>query len=160
MRVVTLPLTPGDPRRTAGHTHEDYVRPTTRAECRGGVRPCPWVSCKSHLGLDVLPERGGMLLLRPEVFEADEDGDAVEESCAEDVAEQAGADGLSYEEIGELMGLSRQSVYQFEQRALAKLKETHGRKDDEDEGGRTGQGEGASAAQPRAAEDRARTEVA
>jgi hypothetical protein len=28
-------------------------RPTTRAECRDEARPCPWVSCRHHLLLEV-----------------------------------------------------------------------------------------------------------
>ncbi len=28
-------------------------RPRTRAECIDGPRPCPWVSCRHHLALDV-----------------------------------------------------------------------------------------------------------
>ncbi len=29
------------------------VRPKTRGECASGPRPCPWVSCRHHLYLDV-----------------------------------------------------------------------------------------------------------
>lgn len=154
MRLVTLPLSSTDLRRTAGHTHAEYARPTTRAECRGGVRPCPWVSCKSHLGLDVLDERRGIIQVNPQAFELDG------ESCAEDAAERAETGELSYEEIGEMMGLSRQSVYQLEEQALSKLRRKHGRKDHEAEGGRTGPSKSASAAEPRAATDGAGAEVA
>src|SRR5579862_5709934 len=30
----------------------DIPRPTSREECRGEMRPCPWVACKHHLYLD------------------------------------------------------------------------------------------------------------
>ena len=39
---------------------EDMQRPTVRALCQGGERPCPFVSCKHHLYLDVNPETGSM----------------------------------------------------------------------------------------------------
>lgn len=42
----------------------DELRPRTRAECEGGVRPCPWVSCKHHLAIDVLAS--GSIVLQGE----------------------------------------------------------------------------------------------
>lgn len=30
-------------------------RPTTRAECRNGPRPCPWIGCRYHLLIEVTP---------------------------------------------------------------------------------------------------------
>ena len=35
-------------------------RPRTRAECRGHEGPCPWVSCKHHLYLDINPLTGSI----------------------------------------------------------------------------------------------------
>lgn len=29
------------------------ARPRTRGDCIGGMRPCPWISCKWHLSIDV-----------------------------------------------------------------------------------------------------------
>ena len=41
-----------------------YERPVTRGDCLpggcNGQRPCPWVSCKAHLALDV-DERTGSI---------------------------------------------------------------------------------------------------
>jgi hypothetical protein len=34
-------------------------RPTTRAECLQEARPCPWVSCRHHLLLEVAASKGG-----------------------------------------------------------------------------------------------------
>lgn len=31
----------------------EITRPTTRGDCRGAIRPCPWVACRHHLLLDV-----------------------------------------------------------------------------------------------------------
>ncbi|MEO8550028.1 MAG: hypothetical protein ABI678_08640, partial [Kofleriaceae bacterium] len=38
----------------------DIPRPSTREECRGEMRPCPWVACKHHLYLDINPETGSI----------------------------------------------------------------------------------------------------
>lgn len=85
-------------------------RPATRADCESSPRPCPWVSCRHHLHLDVDPR--GNLKLAPEGQPGD--------SCALDVAEQGGA---TLEEVGELLGgLTRERVRQIEQAALAKVR--------------------------------------
>ena len=62
----------------------DYWRPTTRAECKDMERPCPYVSCKYHLYIDVHPVRGSIKLNFPdlEVWE-------MTETCALDVADRA-----------------------------------------------------------------------
>ena len=59
----------------------DHRRPKVRSECENGERPCPFVSCKYHLYLDVNPETGSIKLNFPdsEVWE-------LEETCALDVA--------------------------------------------------------------------------
>ena len=38
----------------------DVERPKTRGECENGQRPCPFVSCKWHLYLNVDPLRGSI----------------------------------------------------------------------------------------------------
>lgn len=43
---------------------EHHERPRTRADCENGERPCPWVSCKMHLLLDVMPS-GSLRLHNP-----------------------------------------------------------------------------------------------
>jgi len=94
----------------------DYDRPRSRAECQHGVRPCPFVSCKHHLYLDVNPETGSIKLNFPhlEVWE-------MEETCALDVA---GRGGITLEEVGEIMNLTRERIRQVEVRGLLKLKMT------------------------------------
>ena len=97
----------------------DYQRPQTRGECErncGGVRPCPFVSCKHHLYLDVNPETGSIKINFPhlEVWE-------MEETCALDVA---GRGGITLEEVGEIMNLTRERIRQVEVRGLLKLKMT------------------------------------
>lgn len=93
---------------------EDVVRPRTRAECREEARPCPWVGCKFHLYLDVNPETGTIKLNFPDI----EPWDMVE-SCALDIAEQG---GITLEEVGMVMNLTRERIRQVEVRGLLKLR--------------------------------------
>jgi hypothetical protein len=91
----------------------DYWRPTTREECKDMERPCPFVSCKYHLYIDVHPVRGSIKLNFPdvEVWE-------MTETCALDVADRG---GITLEEVGEIMNLTRERVRQVETAGLAKL---------------------------------------
>lgn len=95
-------------------TPEDIQRPLIRAECREAVRPCPWVSCKHHLYLDVNPDTGSIKLNFPdlEVWE-------MKETCALDVADKS---GITLEEVGEIMNLTRERIRQVEVRGLLRLK--------------------------------------
>lgn len=89
-------------------------RPHTRSECAGGPRPCPWVSCRYHLYLDVSPRSGSLKLNFPdlEVWE-------LEESCALDVADRGQAGS---EEIGSLLNLTRERARQLEEEALRRAR--------------------------------------
>ncbi|MFK8000832.1 MAG: sigma factor-like helix-turn-helix DNA-binding protein [Polyangiales bacterium] len=91
----------------------DYWKPTTREECKDMERPCPFVSCKFHLFIDVHPVRGAIKLNFPdlEVWE-------MTETCALDVADRS---GITLEEVGEIMNLTRERVRQVETAGLAKL---------------------------------------
>lgn len=93
-----------------------YERPKTRADCVDGPRPCPFVSCKFHLYLDVKTETQSIKLNFPhlEVWE-------LEHSCALDVSEQG---GLTLEEVGHILNLTRERVRQVEVDGLEKLKVT------------------------------------
>jgi len=97
---------------------EIYDRPVTRADCKSGERPCPFVSCKYHLYLDVNPETGSIKLNFPdiEVWE-------MTETCALDVAERG---GVTLEEVGEIMNLTRERIRQLEMSGLQKLEATEG----------------------------------
>ena len=90
-----------------------YDRPTTRGEC-GEQRPCPWVSCRHHLYLDVNPETGSVKLNFP-----DREPWELERSCSLDVAEQH---GKTLDEVGETMNVTRERVRQLETVAMRKLK--------------------------------------
>jgi hypothetical protein len=90
-----------------------YYKPRKRDECVGGERPCPYVSCKYHLYLDVSPRTGAIKLNFPdlEVWE-------MQETCALDVADRG---GTTLEDVGAIMNLTRERIRQVEVRALAKL---------------------------------------
>ena len=92
---------------------EDVVRPETRGECGNGERPCPFVSCKHHLYLDVSAKTGAIKLNFPdlEVWE-------MGETCALDVADRG---GITLEEVGAIMNLTRERIRQVEVKGLAKL---------------------------------------
>jgi hypothetical protein len=92
---------------------EDEARPETRADCVGGERPCPFVSCKHHLYLDVSARTGAIKLNFPdlEVWE-------MSETCALDIADRG---GTTLEEVGAIMNLTRERIRQVEVKGLAKL---------------------------------------
>src|SRR5439155_1285797 len=79
-----------------------------------GERPCPYVSCKYNLYVDVNPRTGSVKMNFPdkELWE-------LAETCALDVADRA---GITLEEVGVIMNLTRERVRQLEMRGLAKLR--------------------------------------
>jgi hypothetical protein len=93
----------------------EQLRPRTRADCASSTRPCLFVSCKHHLYLDVNPETGSIKLNFPdkEIWE-------LEQTCALDVADKG---GITLEEVGVIMNLTRERIRQVETRGLLKLRE-------------------------------------
>lgn len=91
----------------------EALRPKTRSECVDGPRPCPHVSCRHHLFLDVSPHTGAIKLNFPDL-EAWE----LPVSCALDIAEDG---GRTLEDVGEIMNLTRERIRQLELKALSKL---------------------------------------
>jgi len=89
-------------------------RPRTRMECREETRPCPWVACKYHLYLDVNPETGSIKITLPDLEPWE-----MQQTCSLDVAERG---GITLEEVGEIMNLTRERIRQVEVRGLLKLK--------------------------------------
>jgi hypothetical protein len=90
-------------------------RPKSRADCINSPRPCIFVSCKYNLYLDVNPETGSVKMNFPdkEIWE-------LEYTCALDVAEKG---GITLEEVGEIMNLTRERIRQVETRGLEKVRE-------------------------------------
>lgn len=98
-------------------------RPKTRAECKDGPRPCPWVGCKHHLALDVNPVTGAIKLNFPNGRDPgtdDVDFDAMVETCALDVADK-GEHVL--EDVGGALNLTRERVRQIEEAMLARMED-------------------------------------
>ena len=120
--------------------HLPIVRPTTRADCRGGVRPCPFVACRFNLLMDVQP--GGSLVfnaaaaaapalnLSTDEPEADDIIERVTDawaeydgpSCALDVIEAQCGDETGGAEVAQALGVSRQAVDQMLGRCVPKLR--------------------------------------
>jgi hypothetical protein len=92
----------------------DATRPKVRGDCFQGPRPCPYVSCKYNLYVDVNPRTGSVKMNFPdkELWE-------LAETCALDVADRA---GITLEEVGVIMNLTRERVRQLEMRGLSKLR--------------------------------------
>lgn len=95
------------------YPEERYWRPQSRGECAEMERPCPFVSCKYHLYIDVHPVRGSIKINFPdlEVWE-------MTDTCALDIADRG---GITLEEVGEIMNLTRERVRQVETQGLSKL---------------------------------------
>lgn len=118
-------------------------RPRTRGECANGPRPCPWVSCRYHLLLEVKPpsvdeygrSHGGTIRLpvlgsklHPgagplAVDEFTEAAtaclEAMAETCTLDVADSG---GTILAEVGELLGVTRERARQLEEKALRSMR--------------------------------------
>lgn len=93
----------------------DYRRPQRRADCASGPRPCPFVSCTHHLYLDVNPNTGSIKINFPDVEVWD-----MPHTCALDVAERG---GITLEEVGSIMNLTRERIRQVEVNGLEKLQQ-------------------------------------
>lgn len=95
--------------------HDGGDLPATRGDCADGPRPCPLVSCRWHLYLDVNPKTGAIKLNFP-----DREVEDLAESCALDVADGGGA---TLEQVAGMLNLTRERVRQIEVAALARVRE-------------------------------------
>lgn len=89
------------------------AKPKTREDCHKMARPCLYVSCRHHLYLDVNEDTGSVKINFPdkEIWE-------LEETCALDVAETG---GVTLEEAGAIMNLTRERIRQIEISGMRKL---------------------------------------
>lgn len=92
----------------------DYQRPKTRADCIDGPRPCPFVSCRYHLFLEVT-KRGALKLNFPHLDVTD-----MEHSCALDLADEG---RRHLREVADRMNLSHERVRQIQNDAMAALQQ-------------------------------------
>ena len=107
-------LTSVELRQVASTATAQAERPRTRAECAHGQRPCPWVSCKHHLYLDVNPRTGTIKLNFPDLEPWE-----LEHTCALDVADDG---GHTLEQVGDITNLTRERIRQLELRGLLELR--------------------------------------
>jgi hypothetical protein len=87
--------------------------PLTRGGCEEIERPCPLVSCRYHLFLDVDPCTGSIKFNFPDLVDDDETPllDEMPETCALDVADRS---HVTLEALGELLNLTRERARQIE----------------------------------------------
>ena len=93
----------------------EFTRPETRAECKDTPRPCPFVSCRYHLYMDINEEKrnGAIKINFPDL-----DVHEMEHTCVLDLAEGG---PRTLDEVGEYMNLTRERVRQIEEECLNKL---------------------------------------
>lgn len=91
----------------------EKARPRCRTDCEAVERPCPFLACRWNLFLDVNPQTGSVKFNFP-----GKELDEIGESCALDVADKG---GITLEEVGAVMNITRERVRQIETRALVKL---------------------------------------
>lgn len=105
-----------------------HPRPLYRGDClaggRNAQRPCPYVSCRHHLYLEVNPTTGTIKLSFP-----DAEPWEIPQTCSLDVADAHDADPeptgsrlLKLEAVSECLGLTRERIRQIEEGAIPKLK--------------------------------------
>jgi hypothetical protein len=94
------------PRRLRAVEEPLPPRPMTRGECEAGPRPCPWVSCRYHLAVDVTATQARFI--RPEL-----PVENMADTCALDVAVQR-PEGLRQEDVAAILDLSIESIRQTE----------------------------------------------
>jgi len=106
-------------RKTYVESPKGFKRPQTRGDCVDSCRPCPWVSCKYNLYLDVKTS-GKLTIVRPDLAPHE-----MEHSCALDVADDG---GHTLREVGEYTNLARERVRQVQEIALEKMRKIVGKR--------------------------------
>ena len=94
----------------------DEYRPSNRNDCIDEPRPCPWVSCKYHLYLDVNPRTGSIKLNFPDIEPWE-----MTHSCVLDISDRG---PVTLEDVGRIMNLTRERIRQLEASASTKVRST------------------------------------
>lgn len=90
-----------------------FPKPKKRSSCKRMPRPCPFVTCRYHLFLEVTPA-GSIILNFP-----DQEPWGIKPTCALDEADRG---GLTLEAVGKCLNLTRERIRQIEQEGLRALK--------------------------------------
>lgn len=106
-------LTAGERNAGAELADIDCTIPKTRGDCLGGPRPCPYVSCRYNLFLDV-SHIGTLKLNFPDV-----EPDQLEKSCALDCADDG---AMTLDAVGLAVNLTRERARQIEVQCFDKAK--------------------------------------
>lgn len=101
-------------------TAPDERRPRTRGECKGAPRPCPWVSCRHHLALEVT-RTGGLKEKFPGVELED-----MPHTCSLDLADSG---PMALDSVAYTLNVTAERVRQIEESALENLKPLVNRED-------------------------------
>ena len=89
----------------------DVARPVTRGDCARGPRPCPFISCRAHMFVDSVSADGH---LRSQFGSIDE----MKSTCSLDLADEG---TRTLEEVGAILGVTRERVRQIEKDGLEKM---------------------------------------
>jgi hypothetical protein len=94
--------------------------PLTWGDCQDEEGPCPFVSCRHHLFLEVDEHTGSLKLNFPDLFDADgaPELDQMPATCA---LREADRGGVILERMGECMNLTRERARQLEAMALERM---------------------------------------
>lgn len=96
-------------------------RPSSRRECMDMERPCPFVSCRYHLYLEVRSTGKGFRVnslvrgIPPDEIEVALR--KLPDTCSLDVADRSPG-GMTLEKVGRRMGITRERVRQLEASSL------------------------------------------
>lgn len=91
----------------------DGPHKVTRDICRDGPRPCPYTQCRQHLASDYSGNSPKQQQRRAIVLGSSN-------TCALDVA-NANPDGLTYKDVGLLLGMTGERVRQIEKLVLSRI---------------------------------------
>lgn len=100
--------------------HNDS-RPKTRADCATVPRPCPYVTCRYNMFLDIKNDSGGGLTYNIS-RDAEPSDMRYDQSCALDIADEHAGVGMTLDDIGVYFGIDRERVRQIESVAIEKIK--------------------------------------
>ena len=111
-QIVKTPKLYPRPRRYPRPKYYPFPKkPKNRSECMNGIRPCPFVSCRYHLYMDIVYGKIKTYSNVPIVMN---------ETCALDVA--GNGKGMNLDELSLHFNLTRERVRQIIENSLRKIR--------------------------------------